>query len=187
MAVFVTGDEEYRSEESMPMLAAMLERDFGMRVTVLFAENEAGEIAPNHLTNIRGLEVLRQADLMVLFTRFRALPPEQLRAILDYAESGKPMVGFRTATHALLYKNGPRPVGTTVFPCSTSVRSGSPPRARVADRCAAHRWGNAPDPERRRGVPCAVLVVPRERRWGFLAGGRRAAAARRFEEFEPQR
>lgn len=105
--VFVTGDEEYRSEESMPMLAAILERDYDIDATVLYAVDERGEIAPNHLTNIPGLEALRDADLLVMFTRFRALPKEQFQAILDYAESGRPMVGFRTATHAFLYKDGP--------------------------------------------------------------------------------
>lgn len=105
--VFVTGDEEYRSEESMPMLAAILERDHGIDATVLFATNDDGEIAPNHLTHIGGLEALADADLLVMFTRFRALPDDELQAILDYAQSGRPMVGFRTATHAFLYKDGP--------------------------------------------------------------------------------
>ena len=105
--VFITGDEEYRSEESMPMLAAILERDYDVEATVLYAIDERGEIAPNHLTNIPGLEALEDADLVVLYTRFRALPDEQFHAILEYAESGRPMVGFRTATHAFLYKDGP--------------------------------------------------------------------------------
>lgn len=105
--VFVTGDEEYRSEESMPMLARILERDHGFRVTVLYALDDAGYIDPNRPDNIPGLEALQTADLMVLFTRFRALPPKQLQHILDYAESGRPMVGFRTATHAFRYENDP--------------------------------------------------------------------------------
>lgn len=105
--VFVTGDEEYRSEESMPMLAAILRRDFGFDVEVLFALDEEGVIDPNNLENIPGLEALADADLMVLFTRFRALPDSQLQHILDYAESGRPMVGFRTSTHAFLYEDDP--------------------------------------------------------------------------------
>lgn len=105
--VFVTGDEEYRSEESMPMLARILKRDYGFRVTVLYSLDEKGFIDPNNVASIPGLEVLRDADLMVLFTRFRALPDEQLNHILEYAESGRPMVGFRTATHAFRYQNDP--------------------------------------------------------------------------------
>ena len=103
--VFVTGDEEYRSEESMPMLASLLERDFHVRCTVLYAEDDAGFIAPNTLNNIPGLEALDDADLLVMFTRFRNLPDAQLKHITDYAASGRPMVGFRTSTHAFMYEN----------------------------------------------------------------------------------
>lgn len=103
--VFVTGDEEYRSEESMPMLARILKRDYGFEVSVRYALNEEGFIDPNVLDNIEGLEQLDDADMMVLFTRFRALPDSQAHYILKFAESGKPMVGFRTTTHAFLYKD----------------------------------------------------------------------------------
>jgi len=105
--VFVTGDEEYRSEESMPMLARILERDYGFKVTICYALNEAGHIDPNVLDNIAGLQALEEADMMVLFTRFRALPDSQAQYILDFAESGRPMVGFRTTTHAFLYRDDP--------------------------------------------------------------------------------
>ncbi len=104
--VFVTGDEEYRSEESMPMLAAILERDFNVRCPVAYALTDEGEIDPNRLDHIDGLDELKDADLMVLFTRFRRLPERELKKILDYAESGRPMVGFRTATHAFRYPKG---------------------------------------------------------------------------------
>lgn len=105
--VFVTGDEEYRSEESMPMLAKLVERELGATTEVLFALDSAGIVNPNVVDNIPGLEALDSADMMVLFTRFRALPDEQARHILDFAESGKPMVGFRTSTHAFMYKDDP--------------------------------------------------------------------------------
>ncbi|NLX23805.1 MAG: hypothetical protein GXY55_19300, partial [Phycisphaerae bacterium] len=67
--VFVTGDEEYRSEESMPMLAKILAVHHGFKCTVLCAINEeTGEIDPVIGNNIPGLEALEGADLMVLFT-----------------------------------------------------------------------------------------------------------------------
>lgn len=102
--VLVTGDEEYRSEESMPMLARMLERELGVRTKVCYALDSAGYVNPNVNDNIAGLAALDSADLMVLFTRWRALPDDQAKHILDFAESGKPMVGFRTSTHAFLYE-----------------------------------------------------------------------------------
>lgn len=103
--VFVTGDEEYRSEESMPMLAKMVERELGATTEVLFAQDSAGLVNPNVNDNIPGLEALEKADMMVLFLRWRALPDAQAKYILDFAESGKPMAGFRTTTHAFLYKD----------------------------------------------------------------------------------
>ena len=104
--VFVTGDEEYRSEESMPMLAKILDKTHGFRVSVCYAVDPDGSINPDNLTNIAGLEALDDADLMVMFTRFRKLPDAQLERITRYAESGKPMMGFRTATHAFKYDRG---------------------------------------------------------------------------------
>ncbi len=104
--VFVTGDEEYRSEESMPMLAKILAVHHGFRCTVLFAVNkDSGEIDPLTLDNIPGLEALEGADLMVMFLRFRELPDEQMKHIMDYTNSGKPIVSLRTATHPFNYKS----------------------------------------------------------------------------------
>lgn len=98
--VFVTGDEEYRSEESMPMLAKILARDYGFRVSVCYSLAADGTVDPNNVGSIGGLEALADADLMVMFTRFRQLPEHQIQRILEYKG---PRVGFRTATHAFRY------------------------------------------------------------------------------------
>ena len=103
--VFVIGDEEYRSEESMPMLAKIVKRELGAKVTLCYSLDSMGFIDPNRLNHIEGLEALKTADLMVMFTRFRALPSNELSYITSYAESGRPMVGFRTSTHAFLYED----------------------------------------------------------------------------------
>jgi len=102
--VLITGDEEYRSEESMPQLARILAARHGFRCTVLFAVTlETGEIDPTVVDHIPGLEALDSADLMVLFTRFRELPDEQMRHIIDYTNSGRPIIALRTATHPFNY------------------------------------------------------------------------------------
>ncbi|HET6220406.1 MAG TPA: ThuA domain-containing protein [Acidobacteriaceae bacterium] len=106
--VLISGDEEYRSEESLPQLAKILSTYHGFRCTVLFAINpKDGTIDPNQLDNIPGLEALDSADLMVILTRFRDLPDDQMKHIVDYVESGKPIVGIRTATHAFELKSSP--------------------------------------------------------------------------------
>ena len=102
--VFLVGDEEYRSEDSMPQLAKILAVHHGFKCTVLFAINkETGEIDPKTLDNIPGLEALETADLVVMFLRFRELPDDQMKRIIDYTNSGKPIVGLRTSTHAFNY------------------------------------------------------------------------------------
>jgi len=98
--VLVSGDEEYRSEEALPQLGKILAKHHGFKCTVLFAIDEKdGTINPN-ISNIPGLEALKSADLMVIFTRFRDLPDEQMKHIVDYLDAGKPVIGIRTATHA---------------------------------------------------------------------------------------
>ncbi len=98
--VLVSGDEEYRSEETLPQLGKILAKHHGFKCTCLFAIDPAtGTIDPN-VSNIPGLEALQSADLMIIFTRFRHLPDEQMKHLVDYIESGKPIIGLRTATHA---------------------------------------------------------------------------------------
>lgn len=104
--VLVSGDEEYRSEEALPQLAKILSKRHGFNCSVLFAQNpeEPGIVNPNYLHNIPGLELLEKADLMVIFTRFRALPDTQMQHIDKYLKQGKPVIGIRTSTHAFYYK-----------------------------------------------------------------------------------
>lgn len=105
--VLISGDEEYRSEEALPQLAKILSNRHGFDCTVLFAQDPAapGIIDPNYGGNIPGLEALADADLMVIFTRFRALPDDQMQHIASYLEAGKPVIGIRTATHAFNFKD----------------------------------------------------------------------------------
>ena len=99
--VLISGDEEYRSEEALPMLAKILSQRHGFDCTVLFSIDPAtGTINPNIQTNVPGLESLASADLMIIATRFRKLSDEQLKPIASYLRSGKPIIGLRTATHA---------------------------------------------------------------------------------------
>lgn len=99
--VLISGDEEYRSEEALPQLARILACRHGFTCTVLFAIDEAtGEINPDNRGDIPGLGALADADLMIIATRFRDLPDEQMAMIDAYVQSGRPIIGLRTATHA---------------------------------------------------------------------------------------
>jgi type 1 glutamine amidotransferase len=105
--VLVSGDEEYRSEEALTQLGKILSDRHGFKCTVLYAiDPKDGTINPNVTGNIPGLEALMDADLMVIATRFRSLPDDQLRYVAEYLDAGKPVVGMRTATHAFATPKG---------------------------------------------------------------------------------
>ncbi len=99
--VLVSGDEEYRSEEALAQLGKILAHHHGFRCTVLFAIDPTdGTINPVVVDTIPGLEALATADLMIIATRFRDLPDNQMKHIVAYVDSGRPIIGMRTATHA---------------------------------------------------------------------------------------
>ena len=84
----------------MPQLGRILSKHHGFKTTVLFAIDPAdGTVNPDRTNNIPGLEALKAADLMILMIRWRDLPDDQMKSIIDYVESGKPVIGIRTATH----------------------------------------------------------------------------------------
>ena len=100
--VLVSGDEEYRSEESMPMLGKILSQRHGFKCTVLFSMGPDGAetIDPNNSQGIRGFDALDTADLMIIGTRFRHPDAEAAKHITAFLNAGKPVIGIRTATHA---------------------------------------------------------------------------------------
>jgi hypothetical protein len=102
--VFLAGDHEYRSEESLPALARIMARHYGFKCSVFFTTDpKTGYIEPGS-SNISGLEALKTADLLVIFLRFQDFPDDQMQHIVDYLDRGGPIVAFRTATHAFQIK-----------------------------------------------------------------------------------
>ena len=108
--VLIASDHEYRAEETIPALARILAVHHGIDCTVLFGIDDKGEIQAG-ISNIPGLEALKKADGMVIFTRFLALPTNQMKHIDDYLNRAGPVVGLRTSTHGFKYddkqKNDP--------------------------------------------------------------------------------
>lgn len=97
--VFVTGDDEYRSREVMLPFAEKLEKDYGFKV--IYLKDEApGAHHKREPSELVGAEKIKDADLMILFVRFRSWEPESLKLFMDHFESGKPAVAIRTSTHA---------------------------------------------------------------------------------------
>ncbi len=97
--VFLAGDHEYRSEESMPAMARLLAKHQGFKCTVLFDIDKEGDIVAGEVANMPGMEALDSADLAVVFLRFQQFPAEQMKHLDAYLARGGPVVGLRTATH----------------------------------------------------------------------------------------
>src|SRR5690625_3429776 len=87
--VLISGDEEYRSEEALPMLAKILTTHHGFKTTVLFSTDpETGEINPDNQNHIVGMENLQSADLAIIFLRFRELPDSEMRYFDEFLKAG---------------------------------------------------------------------------------------------------
>ena len=122
--VLIAAEQEYRSEQAMPMLAKVLSEHHGFDCTVLFSVNEKGEVDPTlpapfkdktKRHNIPGLQHLADADCMIWISRFMQLPDEQMKFFHGYFDSGKPFIALRTANHGFMggekYRVGERTVG----------------------------------------------------------------------------
>jgi hypothetical protein len=98
--VFLAGDEEYRSEEGLPMLAKILSQRHGFKCTVLFPVDPDGTINPKNSKSLSNPAALDTADAVVMLLRFRAWPDEDMARFEKLLEAGKPIVALRTSTHA---------------------------------------------------------------------------------------
>ena len=100
--VLIAGDDgEYHSEEALPQLAKILSVRQGFHCTVVFPLDPDGTINPHQNRDLPGLEALQKADLVILFMRWRDLPDAQVKQLLDYVQSGRPILAIRTGTHPL--------------------------------------------------------------------------------------
>jgi type 1 glutamine amidotransferase len=88
----ISGSFEYKSDTSLAKLQDRLEKRFAVRCSRAFAKSE---------TDLPGLENLDNCDVAVLFTRRLKLKGDQLEQVKKYCQSGKALVGIRTASHAI--------------------------------------------------------------------------------------
>jgi len=97
IVAFVIADNEYHANQTLPQFAHDLLLTKGVNCEFALGKPEAtGE----GVHNIENLQILKDADLAVIFVRRRALPAEQMSLIKEYVKSGKPVLGIRTASHA---------------------------------------------------------------------------------------
>jgi acetyl esterase/lipase len=101
--VFLSGDEEYRGEEGLPMLAKILSQRHGFKCTVLFSLDNDGTINPEKGGSLAGAQMLDSADGIVMQLRYRAWADDAMKHFVDAYHRGVPIIGLRTSTHAFNY------------------------------------------------------------------------------------
>ena len=102
--LFLVSDHEYRSEQTIPAIARIMSYHHGFQsVVVLGLDREGRYILPGGKV-LPGLKYLSSSDLLVIFTRWLHTADKNMQMIVEYLESGKPVVGLRTSTHAFKYR-----------------------------------------------------------------------------------
>jgi len=110
--VLISAESEYGSWYSFPALAHLFVSKMDLSAEVL--QGSTSKQDPNR-HRIPGMEALKRADLVLLFVRRRALPEKQMDLFKAYLRSGKPLVAFRTSSHAFA-PHGRVPPGCVTWP-----------------------------------------------------------------------
>lgn len=92
--VFLIGEDEYKTWETLPKFARQLVGWRGLETVVI----QQGADNKNDFPGFA--EAMTGADLLVVSVRRRALSKENLELIRKHLDRGKPLVGIRTASHA---------------------------------------------------------------------------------------
>ena len=98
--VLIAGDDEYRSEEGLPMLGKILSQKHGFDCTILLPAGDDGVIKPADHLLLSNPAALDSADAIVMLTRFRSWSPDDTKKFEAAYLRGVPIIGMRTSTHA---------------------------------------------------------------------------------------
>jgi type 1 glutamine amidotransferase len=97
--VMLIGDDEYKTEVSLPAFVKSDLEPLGFDVTIIHADSQDKHNFPGMA------EAIKQADLVLVSVRRRMPPKAQLDALRAHFAAGKPIVGIRTACHAWQVRN----------------------------------------------------------------------------------
>ena len=98
--VFMIGEDEYLTWETLPAFAKSDVEPAGHKVTIIHADSAD----KNNFPGI--VEALKDADLLLVSVRRRTPLKDQLDAVRAYLATGKPLLGIRTASHAFALRPG---------------------------------------------------------------------------------
>ena len=101
--VVVMAEREYKTADTLPEFA-MKELGRNFKISLVHAD-------PEDRNRLPGVEVVAEADLILLSVRRRNLSKEQLDLFRRHVAEGKPLVGVRTASHPFHQNKGGAPEG----------------------------------------------------------------------------
>ncbi|MDO4856415.1 MAG: ThuA domain-containing protein [Thermoguttaceae bacterium] len=91
LAAIIVSDDHYHADTLFPELAPWLEENYGIE-TVIIHGHGGGDF--------ENMDRLKDADVALLFIRRISPKTEQLEMFKDFLKAGKPLIAFRTASHA---------------------------------------------------------------------------------------
>ncbi len=91
LAAIIVSDDHYHADTLFPELAPWLEENYGIG-TVIIHGHGGGDF--------ENMDRLKDADVALLFIRRIAPKADQLEMFKDFLKAGKPLIAFRTASHA---------------------------------------------------------------------------------------
>jgi len=97
VVAFLTAENEYSSNITLPEFAHELLLSQG--VNCEFAVGKPVDQGDDR-HNLENLQILEDADLAVIYVRRRGLEPGKMSLLKNFVNSGKPVLGIRTASHA---------------------------------------------------------------------------------------
>jgi type 1 glutamine amidotransferase len=161
--VFIVAENEYRAWRTISEFGQMLEDKYGFQCEFLTSSTDDKD--PNRFF-IPRMEKVKKADLVVLFARRRALPREQMQILRDYLDSGKPLIGIRTASHAFDANLAAPKAGSAPGAANVSLPEGLE-QWKTFDKevlgCSYHGHYGA-------GIITAVSVIPEKKGHPILTG-----------------
>lgn len=86
--------DNYEADITIPKFVKQLTNKYEYQVNVLLGGGERTKYS------FSDTDVIKKADLLIVFSRRIALPQEQMMAIKNHIARGKPLIGIRTANHA---------------------------------------------------------------------------------------
>jgi hypothetical protein len=175
--VFITGGDEYQSRERMKPFAKTLEKDYGFEVVYIADDAPGADTDPDNdpkPTVLPNADKIKDADLLVLFMRFRNWDDKSMKLFNEHFDKGKPAVAIRTTTHGFWKDRtfAPKYFGgnykthyTERIVCQVNPEHENHPMVRGVER----KWGQGEGPYV--SIPLAEGATPVVFSYGHFRGG----------------